>query len=57
VQAAMIEYQNSQIDYESLVMTQQELFNFEMENIKAYVDYLVHFNMVERIVGTKIPAE
>jgi outer membrane protein TolC len=57
VQAAMIEYQNSQIDYESLVMTQQELFNFEMENIKAYVDYLVHFNMLERIVGTKIPAE
>ncbi len=54
VQAAMIAYQNSQIDYESLVMTEQELFNFEMENIRAYVDYLVHFNMLERIVGTKI---
>jgi len=54
VQSAMIAYQNSQIDYESLVMTQQELFNFEMENIRAYVDYLIHFNMLERIVGTKL---
>jgi len=54
VQAAMIAYQNSQIDYESLVMTEQELFNFEMENIRAYIDYLIHFNMLERIVGTKI---
>lgn len=54
VQAAMIAYQNSQIDYESLVMAQRELFDFEMENIRAYIEYLVHFNMLERIVGTKI---
>ncbi|MEZ7891342.1 MAG: TolC family protein [Candidatus Wallbacteria bacterium] len=57
VQAAMSAYQNSQIDYESLVMTQQELFKFEMENIKAYIDYLVHFNMLERIAGTGLKSE
>lgn len=57
IQAAMIAYQNSQIDYESLVMTQQELYEFEMENLKAYIDYLIHLNMIERAVGTAVKPE
>ncbi len=57
IQAAMTAYQNSQIDYESLVMTQQELYEFEMENLKAYIEYLVHLNMIERAVGTVLKLE
>lgn len=54
VKAAAIAYQNSQTDYTGLVMSVQDLYKYDIENVKAYVDYLVHLNMLERIVGAKV---